>query len=367
MLRFRLLLGRPLLGAAIIAATFFPGAAASAPSWTEMSVAVHDASLGGLFHPRRRCTVGRPVPAAPARVMPRVMPRADEAVRLAFNFDKGPAYYVQTTTETVQSMTVMGQQVQQKQVQTYTMQWTPQGIDQDGYGLLTIKIIGIKMDIDIGGVRIFFDSIEGRPASDPLSGFLKELVGAEFQYAVDRNDMTVKRLAGHEELIRRLAPTHPQVEPLLKSIVNRDALAQVFPFDWLPRDAVRRGDGWRRQTALNLGPIGTYRTSSDYIYDGPAKSLERIRVQTTLRYEAPKNGARLPFVIKGAALTTTAGSGEILFDARRGRLASSDAKLVLTGRLTIEVGGMQTDVALEQTQIERSRVSDDNPLASRQH
>src|SRR5262245_55668255 len=68
-------------------------------------------------------------------------------------------FYQELTTDTTQVMKVMGQEVKQEQKQTFYIQWTPQEAKGDNY-VVTQKIIGVKMNIDIGGNKISYDSTE---------------------------------------------------------------------------------------------------------------------------------------------------------------------------------------------------------------
>ena len=57
--------------------------------------------------------------------------------------------------------------------------------------------------------------------------------------------------------------------------------------------------------------------------------------------------------------------GTIVFDNQKGRVVSSDMSLKLDGKLSIEIGGMTTDVDLSQTQTTNVKTTDDNPLTKK--
>src|SRR5215467_3756229 len=64
-------------------------------------------------------------------------------------------FYQTMTTTTTQNMTVTGTKVEQKQDQTFYFMWTPTKIDKEKNTVtLEQKIIGLKMNIDIGGSKI---------------------------------------------------------------------------------------------------------------------------------------------------------------------------------------------------------------------
>src|SRR5262249_41556674 len=157
-----------------------------------------------------------------------------------------------------------------------------------------------------------------------------------------------------------------QMEPLLKRILSDDALKQMAEptFGLVPPTPVKQGASYTKQSKLNLGPIGSYETTFTYTYEGKdEKGLEKLKVGTALTYTAPppqETGEGLPFKIKEAKLTTKEGSGEVRFDAAKGRLESSTVKLVLEGNMIIEIGGQSTPVDLRQEQTTTVKTSDQN-------
>jgi hypothetical protein len=140
-------------------------------------------------------------------------------------------------------------------------------------------------------------------------------------------------------------------------------------FSAIPNKEVVKGDTWERKSELNMGPIGKYENTYKYTYEGKntdakdekEKKLDKIKVETTLKYIAPGDqaaGGGLPFRIKGADLKSKEGTGTILFDAEKGRIEKSNMSLKLEGKLTIEIGGQTTEVDLSQTQTTNVETSD---------
>jgi Family of unknown function (DUF6263) len=341
----------------LVALTLAPAAAPSAPPWQHIPATAQEALLGC-----RRCRcVCRCVPVVP------VMPRAEQEVLLRLKFDKGPPYFSEVATDTQQTMKVMGQEVNQIQKQTFYLKWMPEGLDQNGNGLLKMKIIGAKMKIDIGGVNIEYESTaDGIDQPAAFAPFFNALMDAEFRVSVT-DQGKILAIKGMEGVVARLKAGNPQTEPLLKSIVNEAALKVLLAphFAFVPKQAVRPGDVWDNEQSLELGPIGTFRTETKYTY-GKSGPHEKILSRTTLTYDAPKIKDGLPFAIQSANLRATPSTGEIRFDSSRGRLVSGDSKLALEGTLMVEVGGVVTTVELRQTQTTRIRVTDTNPLNSLQ-
>jgi hypothetical protein len=284
---------------------------------------------------------------------------------LNWKFDKGKTFYQEVTTDTEQKMEVMGMKIEQKQKQTFIFSWTVKDAT-DKEVTLVQKIEGVKMNIDIGGNKIDFDSTKEAGAGNQLSDFFKALVGAEFTLTIDKKTLEIKDIKGAKEFVEKLVKANQQMEPLLKQILSDKALKQMAEptFSAIKQgEEVKKGDTWKRTSSLDMGPIGKYETSYTYKYEGKDGKLDKLSVETTLTYTTPPNDATgLPFKIKSADLKSSNGKGTVLFDNDKGRLASSDTELTLKGKLSIEIGGMTTEVTLDQTQKTTVKTMDENPI-----
>src|SRR5579871_6860853 len=76
----------------------------------------------------------------------------------AFDKKVNPEYYQTLETTTNQTMKVMSMEVKQVQSQTFYIKWTPQDPDAKGNWVVKQRIVDVKMDIDIGGNKIAYDS-----------------------------------------------------------------------------------------------------------------------------------------------------------------------------------------------------------------
>jgi hypothetical protein len=287
--------------------------------------------------------------------------------KLVWKFAKDTPFYQKMTTETKQTMKVMNNDVQQTQKQVFYFKWTP--IKQDGTKwTIEQSIEGVAMDIDIGGSKISYDSTKESTQNNPLADFFKALVGSKFTITLDTKDLKVTDVEGRDEFLKKLVAANPQMKPLLETILSKDALKEMAEptFAVVPNKEVAKGYKWDRKTTLNMGPIGQYDNTYDYVYEGPNdKKLQQIKVTTKLLYKPPAESAGqggLPFKIKGADLKSKSASGMVLFDAAKGRVASSTMKLELEGNLSIEIGGQTTAVKLSQTQESTVETSDTNPI-----
>jgi hypothetical protein len=258
------------------------------------------------------------------------------------------------TTKTEQTMTVGTNPVTQKQSQTFYFAWKPLKMDGDSWDIEQ-TIEGVTMDINIGGSQIAYDSTKEGNTNNPLGEFFKALVGSKFVITLDTKSMKVTKITGHKEFVDKLVAANPQMQPLLKQILSESALKEMAEptFAAIPGKEVVKGDKWKKETTLDMGPIGKYNNTYEYIFEGKEDKLDKIKVEMALKYVPPAEGAAtggLPFRIKSADLKSTSAGGAIYFDAAKGRVEKSNMKIELTGTLSIEIGGLATPVDLKQTQ-----------------
>jgi len=299
--------------------------------------------------------------------------KSDAKSKLEWKFEKGKAFYQTMTTTTDQTMKVMNNDVTQKQSQTFYFSWTPQEQLADGKWKLEQKILGVKMDIDIGGSPIKYDSTAPAAAgnaSNPLGEFFKALVGSSFTVTVDPKTYKITEIKGRDEFVNKLSNANKQMKPLLEKILSDDALREMAEptFTVVPNEAVEKGKKWNKETTLDMGPIGKYKNEYTYTYEGQDKNLDKIDVSTKLSYMPPEKTegiGGLPFRIKSAKLESKDSKGVVLFNREKGRVEKSDMSVKLDGTLDIEIGGQQTKVDLKQEQKTEISTSDTNPVETK--
>jgi hypothetical protein len=309
----------------------------------------------------------------PKKEAPKDTTKDSAKSKLEWKFERGKAFYQTMTTKTEQNMKVMNNDVKQTQTQTFYFSWTPLEQGPDGKWKLEQKILGVKMDIDIGGAPIKYDSTATTAAgnaSNPLSDFFKALVGSSFTVTVDPKTYKVTEIKGRDEFVNKLATANKQMKPLLDKILSEDALREMAEptFGVVPNDTVEKGKKWTKKTTLDMGPIGKYENEYTYTYEGPEKNLDKIEVATKLSYLPPGQAegvGGLPFRIKSAKLESKDSKGTILFNREKGRVEKSDMAVNLGGSLDIEIGGQQTKVDLEQKQTTEISTSDTNPVETK--
>jgi Family of unknown function (DUF6263) len=275
-----------------------------------------------------------------------------DKVDIRWKFEKDKKIYQEMTTKTTQAMKVMNMEVNQVQEQTFYFSWELKDEDKDKNITLAQKIEGVKLSIEIAGNPIKYDSSNPGTVNTSLGEFFKQLVGTEFKLTLDK-DMKVTKVEGRDEFLRKLGQANQTMEPMLKRVLNEEALKQMADpmVGLLPGKPVGKGDSWTRDSKLNLGPIGSYKNNFKYTLDKIDKDIADITVTSKLTYEPPtESGEGLPFRIKSAKLDSKDSGGKISFDIKKGRLDKQELGVKLEGELVIEIAGAETKVELKQEQ-----------------
>jgi hypothetical protein len=295
------------------------------------------------------------------------VPALAQDVDMKWKLEKGQTFRQEMTTETKQQMNIMGNNIAQNQKQTFIMSFTPVEQDKDKNWIIKQRIEAVKMEIQVGGQPVVYDSTKEGGGSQPLNEFFRALVGTEFKIVLSP-EMKVLRVEGRDDFVKKLIAANEQLKPLLSQILTDEALKQMADpaFSVLPGKPVKKGDTWDRKSTLNMGPIGSYDCSYKYTFDGldeKDKNIANIKVESSLKYVAPQGNApsTFPFQIVKADLTSKDGGGQIQFDIAKGRVVSSSLSMKMDGTITISVSGQNSDVKLDQTQTTTLKTSEEKP------
>jgi len=311
----------------------------------------------------------------------------DRTFTLKFKDDKGALvpFYQEMSTEVTQHIKVQGQDLPQQQKSTFWYAWTPvkveekvkEGNEEVTKWTLKEKIEGLKMDIDISGNPIKYDSrtpdAPGSAGNPGLVEFFKSLKDSEFTVTLGKN-YKVEKVDGKEDFVKKLVAGSPQMDALLKKVMTDDALKEMTDptYKLLPEGPKKKGDKWERKTSLNLGPIGSYELTYKFTYlepdkDGDKKDFDKIEVETVINYTAPKETTDgLLFRIKdGSKLTSDASGskGVVYYDPKAQRIAEATINIKLRGDLVVVIGGTDTKVELTQEQKTTIKTADTSFLS----
>ena len=117
-------------------------------------------------------------------------------------------------------------------------------------------IIGVAMDIEIGGSKISYDSTKEQTANNPLGEFFKALIGSKFTIdARPQEHARSTKIEGRDDFLKKLVAANPQMKPLLETILSEDALKEMAEptFAAVPTKDVAKGDKWKRDQQARHG------------------------------------------------------------------------------------------------------------------
>jgi hypothetical protein len=276
-------------------------------------------------------------------------------VRLEWRFLADKPFYQKTITETTQKMTVGGNEVAQTQKQTFLFRWVPVRQLPDRSWVVKQKIQEVQVDIELTGNKIRYDSTKP-DGNNPLASFLDALVGSELTLTISPRKKVTK-VEGRDALLEKFVKANPACKGLLEVLLSESSLAQMAEplFAPLPGKSVKKGERWAEESKVDMGGVGSCAILSSYVFEGPDRSdktLGRIAVTQKLTYRAaaPGAGGALPFKVVGTDFKKSEGSGTIWVHLKKGRIERSKSAVRLTGKMTIDIGGMNTDIDIDQTQ-----------------
>lgn len=316
-------------------------------------------------------------PKADPKVTPPVDPKAAPVAEnpLGWKFVKDQAFWQEMTTRTTQNIKVQGLDVGQNQEQTFFFKFEP--VNQVGDKWIVKQTIeGVKMKIDIAGSPVSYDSTNEAAAggsNTALSEFFKALKGSQFTLTIGK-DMTVEKVDGRDEFVKKLVAANKQLEQLLNRILGEEALKQMADpsFGVVPKEAKKIGEKWSKTVKLNLGPLGSYDNTYNFTYVKQTGDNAEIDVAVELKYTPPaadQGGEALPFKIKAGKIEQTkddkTNKGKVLFNTKLGRLESSNVSVKMTGALTLDIGGTTTEVTLTQDQTTEVKTFDKSPIVEK--
>ncbi len=277
-------------------------------------------------------------------------------------FEKDTTHLQLQETETTQVMTVNNQKVTQTQKQKFLIEWKSTASGKEY--VVVQQVVGIQMDIDIGGNKIKYYSTDAKNPKNPMTDFFEQLMKNKLTFTITGDLEKVEKIEGRKEFIKALGDVNPQMNTLLDQILSEDALKRMAEPTWWafpPKGEIPASKTWKKDSTLTLGPIGSYKTDFTFTHKETKDGKDTIDVKTNLTYTAPTQKTGLPFTITSADLKTEAGTGSATFDRTKGRFEKSELTMKLKGTLTIEVGNAKTEVGLEQTQTSKSTTLDAIP------
>lgn len=134
----------------------------------------------------------------------------------------------------------------------------------DGGKSLEIELGHIRMEMEMMGRNISFDSEQPVDENDPVAAMLaptlKNMIGHKIQVELDKNNQIVST-SGAEEMLEKITQSaNPQAVGMLQGMLDmfksEDYAGDFIAPLKLPPHPVKPGDSWPVHATQNLGPMG---------------------------------------------------------------------------------------------------------------
>ena len=102
------------------------------------------------------------------------------------------------------------------------------------------QIVYVDMNIMIGTTNIGYKSDAKEQPKNPMTEFFDSLMSVRLTLYINDKDLTVKKVEGGEEFVKKLGESHPQMKNLLKSILSDEALMKMAQQTWARFPRLRR-------------------------------------------------------------------------------------------------------------------------------
>ena len=274
-----------------------------------------------------------------------VAPAADE-VTIRWKLAQGDTFYTKTVAVLEQTVSVMGNDMEQNQTQTSVNRYKVLKADDKG---MVIEQTIMRSDVD--------GNIPG------VGDFTKKLKGATLTFTLD-TDMKITKIEGFQAMLDKIADGNDDVLKVMKATLTEDtykvAVEDLFRVGTTKPTAV--GDTWKRDYNMPLGPLGRMEMNAKYKYEGATGDVAKITYTADAKFSAPKDGEAIgPVAITKADLKAESFSGTILFDLKAGRLQEIKADMKMNGTITVKAGDNEIEVGMKQKVKTTNTIHTNNP------
>ena len=263
--------------------------------------------------------------------------------QLAWKFTAGESLKYVVKQNMKMTMDVASKKQTIEMNQTMEMQWKIADVDPgSGDVNMAQTVERVQMDSQGGPIgTIKFDSASGEVPETPygraMAEVFRKLIGEEFSVHM-KSTGKIDQVTVPASLIAALKQNgtagNALDEATLKQLMTQSAIT-------LPEKPIQPGDTWDSVQQVEM-PIGTMTVQSKLTYQGIDASTGYAKIGMIPAISlTPKPGAPV-----NLTLTKTEGTGLLLFDAARGRIAKSD--LDLTMQMQMKSFGQVIDQTIHQ-------------------
>jgi hypothetical protein len=274
---------------------------------------------------------------------------AQAQVKLEWKFKEGDTFYIENVTKTKESIGIRGMANEYEKTTTGVARYKVVKTTADG-AVLEMQFVSVKSD--------------GNDPLPALAGtFTDELKEVTFRITLSATGQ-VSKIEGFDDFFKKFAGDDKAVAKDLRSMGLEELYTQGITqaFGFLPAKAVSKGDKWKLTGTLPLPQVGSFKTETEYTYQGPGDNGEQITFVEKYTYELPK-------AMDGALLKITKGDtkvepskGTITFDVASWRLVRLERPFKFKGTFTADGKGKELTFEVEQESTVIIRLFKENPV-----
>jgi hypothetical protein len=270
---------------------------------------------------------------------------AQAQTTLRYQFTEGEKLPYVLEQKMNMTMSIAGMDIKTKMDMTMEMSLNFLEKTKDGAAKMQIKVAHAKMTMDGPTGNVQVDSTDKEEPNDPIGKMLGGLVkglGAMEMTATMLPTGEMKDVKVSEATLKAMKNL-PGAD-MLGDLISPDSFKNMLGGLVFPTDAVAKGKTWNNKSEAKTA-LGKTTTDNTYTYEGPIQkdgaTLEKFSVKPDTKIDVdPKAPVKLK--VKG-----TKGSGQVLFDNKKGRLVETTTNQ--TTEMQIEAMGLTLDQTIQQT------------------
>jgi hypothetical protein len=274
-----------------------------------------------------------------------------QEIKLQWKFKEGEKIYVEDVMVSKLALSVLGQ-VQESEEKTTMV---------TSYTVTKVTSSKIEMVMKIEDA----DSRGKGGLGGQLGKFIAKTKGATFNVVI-QPDGKVEKFEGYKDLEKKiLGGVDEETAKMFQAFLNEEMFIQSVEqaFGVVPGKAIKKGDSWTRDGRYPLGPLGDFKCTNTYTYEGKGDGGEEISLKQNMQYVPPKGGqiGGLLKIVKGD-LKGEKAKGTLIFNAEKGRMVSYATANLIRGTLKVEIGGQEYEIEVSMDNAGTAKVHEKNPV-----
>jgi hypothetical protein len=201
------------------------------------------------------------------------------------------------------------------------------------------------------------------PAAALGGAFAEKLKDVTFRITLSKSGQVTK-FEGFDDFVKAVVGDNEVGAKTVRSMGLEELFTQgvTLTFGFLPTKEVAKGDKWKQTGTMPIPLFGALKSETEFVYQGPGAKGDEITFAGTFTYEVPKPMAQTLLKVTKGDVKVEPSKGTIVFDPATGRLVRLERPFKLKGTFTVDGGGKEQTLEMEQDSTTTVRVLKENPL-----